>query len=517
MTLDPASLQVLIARLSGVATEMGAVLQRAAFSPNIKERADCSAAVFTPAGRCWPRPSTSRCTSDPCRPRWPRSSRPSPVAGDPLGPGEQAVVNDPFRGGTHLNDITVVAPCWVGGRLVGWVANRAHHADVGGAAPGSLPADATVIQQEGLRLPPIRLTADVRELILANSRTPWERAGDLDAQVGANAVGVRRLAELADAPFAEVLAHGERRCRAALARLPVGEWWAEDVMDSTGPAPDQQHPARIRCTVRTTGRGPDDRGIEFDFTGTDPQRPGNTNAVEAVTVSAVAFVLRSVVDHTLPANAGTMAPVRVVAPEGSIVERAVPGRGRRRQRGGEPAGGRRVLPGPGRGRPRPRAGRVPGHHEQRHRRRRGPGCRGPWRRPGPGRRLGVLRDGGGRPGWASATARCSRRRTPRRHERGPHRHDQHPQHAGGGPGAQLRHAGPGAAAVGRPVGPGAAPGGDGIERELELLVDTTVSLITERRVSAPWGLAGGSDGACGENWLLPGGRGRRRRSACPTR
>ena len=160
--LAPAALQVLIARLSGVAEEMGAVLQRAAFSPNIKERADCSAAVFDAGGAM-----LAQAEHIPVH----LGSMPASVAaviaafngaGDPLGPGEQAVVNDPFRGGTHLNDITVVAPCWAGDRLVGWAANRAHHADVGGSAPGSLPADATVIQQEGLRLPPVRLTADVR-------------------------------------------------------------------------------------------------------------------------------------------------------------------------------------------------------------------------------------------------------------------------------------------------------------------------------------------------------------------
>ena len=114
-------------------------------------------------------------------------------------------MNDPFAGGTHLNDLTAVAPCWVEGRLVGWVANRAHHADLGGAAPGSLPADATDVHQEGLRLPPVRLTPEVRALVIANSRTGLERSGDLDAQVGANVVGVQRLAGLAGAPFDEVL------------------------------------------------------------------------------------------------------------------------------------------------------------------------------------------------------------------------------------------------------------------------------------------------------------------------
>ena len=121
------------------------------------------------------------------------------------------IVNDPFAGGTHLNDVTLVAPAFRDGVLVGWAANRAHHADLGGAAPGSIPADATEIQQEGLRIPPVRFTPEVRALLVASSRTPDERGGDIDAQVGANAVGVTRLAELADQPLTEVLAHGERR------------------------------------------------------------------------------------------------------------------------------------------------------------------------------------------------------------------------------------------------------------------------------------------------------------------
>src|SRR3954469_20508555 len=184
---------------------MGAVLQRAAFSPNIKERADCSAAVFDPAGHL-----LAQAEHIPVH----LGSMPASVAaviarfdgaGDALRPGEQAVVNDPYEGGTHLNDVTVVAPCYVDSRLVGYVARRAHHPHLGGAAPGSLPADATDIAQEGLRLPPVRLTPDVRALIVASSRAPAERAGDLDAQLGANVVGCARLAALDGAPFGEVL------------------------------------------------------------------------------------------------------------------------------------------------------------------------------------------------------------------------------------------------------------------------------------------------------------------------
>src|SRR5215510_5976957 len=191
--MDPASLQVLISRLTGVAEEMGAALRRSAYSPNIKERADCSAALFTPDGEMLVQaehipvhlgsmPASVRAAAD--------------AVGGRLREGAPVVLNDPFACGTLRTAITLVAPCFVGDRLVGWAANRAHHANVGGAAPGSIPAEAVEIQQEGLRIPPLRLTDEVRALLFANSRTAAERAGDLDAQIGANVVGVERLAEI---------------------------------------------------------------------------------------------------------------------------------------------------------------------------------------------------------------------------------------------------------------------------------------------------------------------------------
>src|SRR5204862_1286460 len=144
--------------------------------------------------------------------------------GPSLRPGDQVVLTDPFEGGTHLNDITLVAPCFDGERLVGWAANRAHHADVGGMAPGSIPPEATEVYQEGLRIPPVRLTPEVEAVLFANSRTGNERRGDLDAQRGANQVGVTRLADLAGEPLDEIVAYGERRMRAALAEMPDGTW-----------------------------------------------------------------------------------------------------------------------------------------------------------------------------------------------------------------------------------------------------------------------------------------------------
>src|SRR5688500_8173182 len=219
MSLDAASLQILISRLTGIAEEMGAVLRRAAYSPNIKERADCSAALFTPDGSL-----LVQAEHIPVH----LGSMPASVAAalsvvgvDALRPGDQVILNDPFAGGAHLNDITPVAPGFAddGVTLLGWAANRAHHADVGGMAPGSIPPEAVEIYQEGLRLPPVVLSPAVVDVLLANSRTPSERRGDLDAQIGANVVGVERLRSLgvSSLELSEVLDYGERRMIAALA------------------------------------------------------------------------------------------------------------------------------------------------------------------------------------------------------------------------------------------------------------------------------------------------------------
>jgi N-methylhydantoinase B/oxoprolinase/acetone carboxylase alpha subunit len=473
MTLDAAGLAVLIARLTGIAEEMGAVLRRAAFSPNIKERADCSAALFTPAGELLVQaehipvhlgsmPASVRAAID--------------AFGNGLGPGEQVVLNDPFAGGTHLNDITLVAPCIVDGRLVGWAANRAHHADLGGMAPGSIPPEAVEVYQEGLRIPPVRLSDGIVAMIVANSRTPVERRGDLDAQVGANTIGVARLAELADAPVGEVVAYGERRMRAALAALPDGVFRFDDVIDSCGPSPEQQRPARIRVAVTVAGDA-----VTFDFTGTDAQRAGNVNAVEAVTVSAVAFALRCATDPTIPANGGALRPVTVIAPPGSIVAAQPP-----------------VAVGAGNVEVSQRVADV---------------CLGALAQCAPDRvgaagqgtmnNLLIGGDGwvyyetiaggqGGRPGAAGQSAihtgMTNTRNTPvEALERA------YPMRVR----ASTVRRGSG--------GRGEFPGGDGMVRELEMLEPCTVSLITERRASRPWGLAGGEPGAAGENWLLPGG------------
>jgi N-methylhydantoinase B/oxoprolinase/acetone carboxylase alpha subunit len=244
-SLDPAALQVLISRLTGVAEEMGAVLRRSAFSPNIKERADCSAALFTAEGELLVQAEHIPVHLG----SMPASVRAAIDAGLELAPGDQVVLNDPFAGGTHLNDLTLVAPCFVDGRLIGWAANRAHHADLGGMAPGSIPPDAVEIYQEGLRIPPVTLGDQVKAMLAANSRTPEERRGDLDAQIGANVVGLERLSAFAHEPLDQITAYGERRMRTALSELPDGEWEVDDILDSTGPRQEQQHPATIRLKL----------------------------------------------------------------------------------------------------------------------------------------------------------------------------------------------------------------------------------------------------------------------------
>jgi N-methylhydantoinase B len=486
VTLDPAGLQVLISRLTGIAETLGAVLRRAAYSPNIKERADCSAALFTPSGELLVQaehipvhlgsmPASVRAAID--------------AFGDGLGPGEQVVMNDPFAGGTHLNDVTLVAPCWVDGRLVGWVANRAHHADLGGAAPGSMPADATDIHQEGLRIPPIRFGDDVRALFAANSRTPDERVGDLDAQVGANAIGVARLAELADAPLHEVVDYGERRMRAALAALPDGTWSGEDVMDSTGAAADQQRPARIAVTVTIAGDA-----VTVDFAGTDPQSSGNVNAVEAVTLSSVSYALRAAVDPTIPANGGALRPVQVVIPPESLVGAHPPAA----VGAGNVEVSQRVADVCLAALAEPCRDRVPA--------------------AGQGTMNNVLVGGRGWVYYETVAGGQGGRPAP----------------TDTGAGAAVLPPHPGQSAIhtgmtntqNTPVealerafplrvlryrlrqgsgGAGYSPGGEGIERDLQVLEDCTVSLITERRASRPPALWGGEPGATGENWLLPQG------------
>jgi N-methylhydantoinase B len=303
-------LQVVGSALRAVAEEMGAVLVRSAFSANIKERRDCSTALFAPDGRM-----IAQAEHIPVH----LGAMPEAVAAVRAhrpDPGETFVVNDPFTGGTHLPDLTLVSRT-----ILGFAVSRAHYADVGGAEPASLPAGSTDLYQEGLVVPPLRLTDEVVALLLANMRNPEERRGDLRAQLAAHRLSERRLTELCDrhgrerveAAMDELFAYSERRVRSALAALPDGRYEATDVLEPT------EGELVIRAAVTVAGDE-----VEIDFTGTAAQHAGNLNCPLAVTRSACYFVVRCLTDPDVPASGGAFAPVTVKAPEGSLVNARPP-------------------------------------------------------------------------------------------------------------------------------------------------------------------------------------------------
>ena len=302
MTIE---LQILGSALRAVTEEMGAVLVRSAFSANVKERRDCSTALFDEHGRL-----VAQAEHIPVH----LGAMPDAVvavARHEPRPGETWILNDPFAGGTHLPDVTLVSRT-----EVGFAATRAHHADVGGDEPGSMPAGSTRLEEEGVVIPPTRLDEATLERLVAAMRNPDERRGDLRAQLAAQRLAERRVSELCErrgltsvrAAMAELLAYSERRVRAALAELPNGRWEAEDVLE----APEGELPIRVAVTI--TGDE-----IELDFAGTAPQHEGNLNCPLAVTRSACFFVVRCVTDPDVPASGGAFAPVTVRAPEGSLV------------------------------------------------------------------------------------------------------------------------------------------------------------------------------------------------------
>ncbi len=322
--MDGVTLQIMSNALRAVAQEMEAALVRAAYSPNITERRDCSTAIFDADGRM-----VVQSASIPVH----LGAMPEAVdAVRALGavPGEIWMVNDPYRGGTHLPDITMIAPIAIGGALGAYAVTRAHHADIGGMAPGSMPSGSRELLQEGLVIPPVRVVRDgepvhdVLRLLLANTRTPVEREGDLRAQIAAQRLAERRLQEVATRhgvervheAFAALLEYAERRTRNAIAAMPDGTWIAHEALEGDGITEDD---IWIRVAVTIQG----DR-LLADFTGTAPAAAGNVNCPLAVTRSAVYFVVRAVTDPDIPASAGAFAPVEVIAPPGCLVNAMSP-------------------------------------------------------------------------------------------------------------------------------------------------------------------------------------------------
>ena len=324
MSFDPVKLEIFKSLFHSIAEEMGATLRRTAYSPNIKERRDYSTAIFDREGRM-----VAQGDHMPVHLGSMPLSVASAIRNRTIGPGDMIVLNDPYRGGTHLPDITLVSGVFgKPGRLF-YVASRAHHSDVGGMTPGSMPL-AEEIYQEGLRIPPVKLiengqiNRDIWDLVLANVRTPEERDGDLAAMLAANRTGERRLLEIVGkyglkevrGYVDELLDYTERMTRHVIRQIPDGVYEAADVLDDDGIGD-----APVRIHARITVRGSRAR---IDFSGSDAQVGGSVNAVYAITASVVFYVFRTLVGVPIPSTAGGMRPLEVIAPEGTIVNARPP-------------------------------------------------------------------------------------------------------------------------------------------------------------------------------------------------
>ncbi len=473
--LDPVALSVFVSSLAGIAEEMGAVLVRSSWSSNIKERRDCSCALYDAAGQLVAQaehiPVHLGAMSDSVRAVRERSPE----------PGDVFVLNDPYAGGTHLPDVTVVTPVDVAGEVVGYAVSRAHHSDVGGMVPGSMPSSSRSIFQEGIVIPPLRfvrrgvLAEDLLELLLANVRTPEIRRADLIAQMAANNIGSGRLRGLVErygldfvrVAFDETVAYGERRAREAVRAVPDGVYEASGEVEGDG---TEDSDISLRVTVTVKGDS-----IKMDFAGTSAPVAGNVNCPRSVTLSACLFALRVALGQDLPVNGGTAAPLEVSVPSPCLVDAQWPaavvaGNVETSQRLADvilsALGQAVVLPAAGQG------------------------------------TMNNLVIGGA--GWT------------------------YYETVGGGQGASSQGDGASGVHVGMtntlntPVealelefplrveryqlrygsgGDGFHRGGDGAERTLRVLEPATLSVIADRRRHQPAGKAGGGDGACGQNLL----------------
>jgi N-methylhydantoinase B len=313
--IDPVELQVLTGALRAICEEMGAVLIRSAHSANIKERRDASTALFDRRGEM-----VMQAEHIPVH----LGAMPAAVAailGEDHAPGRSWILNDPYRGGTHLPDITVITPVFAGPELISFAANRAHHADVGGPTPGSMPADSRTLADEGVVIEPRVLDETAIAELSARMRQPDQRRADLRAQLAATRTGVLRLQELYDrvgpqtlaAAFEEVLGYAERRTRACLRELPDGTRSASDVLEA------QEGDLEIRLAATVEGER-----LTLDFTGSAAQHDGNLNCPVAVTHSACYFAVRVLTDPDIPPSAGAYRPIEIIAPEGCLLNARSP-------------------------------------------------------------------------------------------------------------------------------------------------------------------------------------------------
>jgi N-methylhydantoinase B len=466
--LDPITLQVMSGALRAACEEMGAVLIRASHSANIKERRDCSTAIFDAAGEM-----VMQAEHIPVH----LGSMPEAVAAvrdrEPR-PGEVWMLNDPYRGGTHLPDITLVSPVFDSGSLLGFSASRAHHADVGGPTPGGMPANSSKLEDEGVVIPPTLAGERELEELAARMRAPRQRLADLRAQRAANRVGALRLGELARrrglgqlrTAMASILAYAERRARAAIEELPDGTYEAEDVLEADAAGVERDVMLRVAATV-----GGDQ--LTLDFAGSDPQVGGNLNCPLSVTKSAAFFAVRALTDPDAPPSAGSYRPIEVRAPQGCVLNARSPAAvaagnvetsGRVADLVLAALGGARAAPAQGQG---TMNNLTLANQEFTYYETLGGGQGGCPDAPGPSAIHVTMSNTLNTPIEALETEfpLRVRRLAVRR-----------------GSGGDGRHR-----------------GGDGIVRELEAQVPMGFTLITERRRHPPRGRDGGSDGATGRN------------------
>jgi N-methylhydantoinase B len=473
--LDPVSLQVLVGALRAACDEMGAVLIRSAYSANIKERHDCSTALFDSGGEL-----VMQAEHIPVH----LGSMPDAVAvvlDEEHRPGDTWILNDPYRGGTHLPDVTLISPIFApgeagSGRPLGFAASRAHHADIGGPTPGGMPSSSTRLEDEGVVIPPMRATDEVLEDLAHQMRNPVQRLADLRAQRAANLTGERRLTELLEREgrgvlrigMAEILDYAERRTRARLSELPDGTYEAEDVLEDD--AAGSERDIRLHVSARIEG----DR-LTLDFTGTDAQVEGNLNCPLSVTKSAAFFSVRVVTDPDAPPSAGAFRPIEVIAPEGCLLNARFPaavvaGNVETSSRVADlvlsALGGATAVPAQGQGTMNNLtfAGENFTYYETL------------------GGGQGACPDAEGPDAIHVAMSNTLNTPTEALETEFPVRVREHSVRRGSG-------------------GAGEHRGGDGLVRELEALAPLGFTLITERRAHAPRGRDGGANGARGRNLL----------------
>jgi N-methylhydantoinase B len=493
---DPVELEIFKSLFHSIAEEMGAALRRTAFSPNIKERRDYSCAVFDGRGEV-----IAMGDHMPVHLGSMPMSVSAAVERLTLGPGDVAILNDPFCGGTHLPDITLVAPVFVRekkatktARPAFYVASRAHHADVGGTYAGSMGI-CREIYQEGIRIPPIKLIAsgklqdDVMRLLKNNVRTPEEREGDLNAQIAACHTGAARLLEIVERyglrhverVLSELQAYSEKLMRTFLSKVPRGRYEAEDFLDDDGTG---SGPVRIAVALTFQAAGPGKPIVTVDFTGSSPQVAGSINAVDAITYSACFYVFRCLLQEDVPAAAGLMRPVHMIAPAGTVVNARPPAA----VAGGNVETSQRIVDVLLRALATAMPERVPA------------GSSGTMNNL----TIGGMDERTAEPfAYYETIAGGMGARPDRPGVSGVHTHMTNSLNT---PAEALEYAYPlRVTQYSLRKGSGGAGkfrGGDGIVRELELLADAEITLLADRRSRGPYGLQGAADGWAGKTEII---------------